>query len=243
MEWRTRSWAYGGILAVGAIVAFALSLFIDQRDAVRNHVAREAGDVAWLVFLDTQADRHALEEAIRSFPGIQSIRFVSRDEALRTLQQDEVLARTLTLTGRNPLPDSFDVRWNPFFLRVDYLDHTTQKVREMKGVEHVGFDRARVERLNVLQRWLYQSELALLGLLWGASVVLVLFMGRLLFFPRGALPGLRLFSGALAGALGGAVGLLLSRSLVSGLSGRALLAAGASGLLLTLIQNTFQEPS
>jgi cell division protein FtsX len=242
LEWRSRAWAYGAVFGVGLVVAFALSLFLEQRDTVRGHVAREAEDIPWMVFLNAQADRHGLEEAIRSFPGIRSIRFVSRDEALRALQQDDVLSRALTLTGRNPLPDSFEVRWSPFFLRADYLDHTTEKVREMKGVEEAGFDRARVDRLTVLQRWLYQSELALLALLWGVSVVLVLLMGRLLFFPRGALPGVRLLSGVLAGAAGGAGGALLSRGLVATLSWRALLAAAAAGLLLTLIQHSFQEP-
>lgn len=242
LEWKSRAWAYGGLVGVGLIVAFGLSLLLDQRDTARRHIGREAAQIPWLVFLDGQADRDALEETIRSFPGIQSIRFVSKDEALRILQEDAVLSKTLALTGRNPLPESFEIRWAPFFLRPDYLDHTTQKVQELAGVDYVGFDRARVERLNVMQRCLYQTELALLGLLWGVSVALVLFMGRLLFFPRGALPGFRMFSGILAGAAGGFLGVLLSRGLVPSVSWRALLAAGATGLLLTLLHNAFQEP-
>src|SRR5687767_11290839 len=90
LEWKTRAWAYGGVAGVGLIVAFALSLFLDQREALRRHVARESADIAWLVFLNSEADRHGLEEAIRAFPGIQTIRFVSKDEALRDFQKDAV---------------------------------------------------------------------------------------------------------------------------------------------------------
>ncbi len=241
-EGKSRFWTYAQVGLLGGAVSFSAALALDQQEVLRRHAAQEAADIPWVVFLQPRADRGFLEESIRALPGIQSIRFISPEEALEELQKDPVLSRGLTLTSGNPLPASFDVRWNAFFLRGDSLGHALQKVEALDGVDHVAHDRARVARLNTLQRQLYQLELVLVGLLWAGGFLALLAAGRLLFFPRGPLPAPRFFLCLLAGAGGGALGLAASRGLVTVFQPWAFLSGAVLGFLCFGLQDAFRDP-
>jgi hypothetical protein len=195
-----------------------------------------------MVFLKAHADKGFIEETIRSFPGIRDIRFISKEEALENVQKDAALSESLTLTGHNPFPDSFDIRWDPFFLRPDFLGHVTQKISALDGVGQVGYDKPRVQRLDVIQRVLHQLELALLGLLWSGAFVSAVLLGRLLFFIKSPLPQAYLLSSLGVGLAGAALGAVLSQRFVIHFSWRVLWAGPAIGLLTALIVHAFQEP-
>lgn len=186
------------------------------------------------MFLKTPADRPFLEGAIRALPGIQSIRFVSKEEALQIVEKDPVLAKSLTLTGRNPFPESFDVRWDPAFLRADAVALAAQKISQLEGVDRVGYDRPRVARLNVLQRLFHQGRLVLQTVFWMTAFLLLVLLGRACFFPRGPFPAGPCLASVAAGMLGGAAGSALARQLTADLSWRAFGTGPALGLLAVL---------
>lgn len=73
-----------------------------------------------------------------------------------------------------------------------------------------------------------------------AIVALILF-GKLLFFPRGAFPGMTLVWSVLAGLLGGALGGVAARPFVVTFSWTVFAAAGGVGFIFSLIENTFRE--
>jgi hypothetical protein len=238
----SRALALGGVALLGAATAFACALCLDARDRLRRHVNQESSEIAWVVFLKGHADKGTLEEAIRSLPGIDEIRFISKEEAMETVLKDPALSESITLTGRNPFPETFDVRWKAFFLRPDFLNHAAEKIRELEGIDRVGFDQARVERLNAVQRMLYQLELALLALVWGTALLLVILLGKALFFPNGVLPDRLLWHSTGAGLVGGAVGVALAMRFSTVFMGRAMWSAAAVGLLVALLRDVLQEP-
>ncbi|HRY30690.1 MAG TPA: hypothetical protein P5079_11720 [Elusimicrobiota bacterium] len=59
-EWRSRAWAYGAVVLVSILLSFVACLLLDQRDALRRHVASETSDIAWIVFLANHADRPSI---------------------------------------------------------------------------------------------------------------------------------------------------------------------------------------
>ncbi|MBI4397485.1 MAG: hypothetical protein HY548_10345 [Elusimicrobia bacterium] len=240
-EWHARFGAYGSVAAVGLVAAFAMSLLVDQKELLRRHIVQESSQISWVVFLKGHADKGYLEEVIRSLPGIRDIRFTSKEEALESVQQDEVLSQSLTLTGRNPFPESFAVRWDPFFLREDVLRHATQKMETQDGVDHIGYDKPRVERLSLLQQVLYRLELALLSILWVTGFLIVVLAGRVLFFLRTPLRFGRVLVSVSFGVFGGLLGVFLSQRFVSPCSLKNLWAGAAAGLLLALLEEAFHE--
>ena len=61
--------------------------------------------------LDASAgDAKRIEQALRSQPGVATVQFVPRDQALAELQSRTHLAELLAALDRNPLPDAFTVR-------------------------------------------------------------------------------------------------------------------------------------
>lgn len=203
--------AYSALFLLSSVVSAAAILVFDQRDLLRHHVNQECAQISWVVFLKESVDKGYVEEFIRSFPGIRSIRFVSKQEVYDRAQQDPVFSKGLTFTGRNPFPESFEVLWGPFFLRSDFLAHVTQKVSPLEGVAQVDYDQLRVESLTFLQRILYQLDLILQAFSWIGALLLVTLGGRLLFFPQGLFPKGKLLAGVLSGFLGGTAGSLVCR--------------------------------
>jgi cell division protein FtsX len=240
-EFKQRFWAYAALAALALSFSLAACLLWDQRETLKAHVGRDASESVWMVFLRPQADKDAVEQVIRSFAGIRSIRFVSKEEAYETIQKEPQLSRSLTLTGRNPFPDAFEVTWDPAVARTYFLDHTADKVREADGVDSVDYDRSRVERLNALQRALHQLEFALLAVFWVAAVCLVILAGRLLFFPEGPLPERRILACCLAGLAGGAGGTALSQRFIPAFYGWTLWLGLGVGLLTALLQANAQD--
>jgi hypothetical protein len=235
---RLGPWAFFSLFVLSCLAVAAASFLYNERMFLEKHIARESSEIVWAVFLDGHADRAVLEESLRSLPGLRSLRFISQEEALDNVAQDPELSESLTLTGRNPFPEYFDVRWDPLFMQGDYLSHAAGKIRGMDGVDHVGFDGPRVERLALLQRLFYQMELLFMAVLWTAAVLSLTLLGRLVLFPSGAFPGANLAAAALAGLAGGAAGALAAQRFVSFFSWHAVWVGLAGSLLFVLIQES-----
>jgi cell division transport system permease protein len=100
------------------------------------------------VFLKRDAAREALEKRLRGDPRIESLRFVSRDEALAELRVAEGLADIVDTLEQNPLPDAFVVRGADADPAA--LGTLAGALRALPGVAHVQVDSAWAERLAAL---------------------------------------------------------------------------------------------
>jgi len=241
MEWNPRKWAYFSLFLMGAISAFAMAMLLDHRDILLRHTNHESANMVWMVFLEEDADKELIERSIRGYPGISSIRLISKTEAYGAVQEDPLLSKSLTLAGRNPFPESFDVHWEPFYLREEFIDPTKNEVEKIAGVDRVGYDGARMKRLNLLQRLLYQMDLTLMAILWTLALLSLFLVGRVMFFPRGGIPEARFFLSLLVGFVGGAAGAFISDKLVATFFWRVLWSGPVAGLLFSLVHNVFEE--
>ena len=226
--------AVGVIFAAGAVVSAASSLFLGQKEMWRRHASLEAGQIPWVVFLKDGADRAPIEETLRVLPGLGSLRFVSKEEALETAKADPAFSAGLSLTGGNPFPESFVVQWNPLFVRADLLDHHARRVAALPGVDHVDCDRPRVERFAMVQKALSQTDLAVETLAALAVALLLVFSGRLLFFSREAFSPAASAADLGAALSGAAAGVFSARFLGLPPDAYAFLAGTAAAAVLAL---------
>ncbi|MBL0350629.1 MAG: hypothetical protein IPP68_09695 [Elusimicrobia bacterium] len=232
--WRLHwPWRWPLPLALGllsAALGFSISLLMQEQRLLSVFSAAESNSFRWVVFLKSGADRPSLEERLRSLPGVQRLEFTTKEQALETAQRDPALADALKLTVRNPFPESFDAEWNPDFLRPEYLGPLSEQITTWDGVDRVGYDAPRLDRIALLARLRSQRRAGISVAVWGALAVGVLLAGRWLFFGRRWRVGETL-STAAVGAVGGAAGAVA----VAGWLGEFLIHGAAAGLALGVL--------
>ena len=158
------------------VLAVAISLPIVAAVALRAVGALTAGvdtDPHVNVYLSldaSDADARRVEAALRSHPQAASVRFVSREEALRELKSTTHLAELLANLDSNPLPHAFTVR-----VRGDdpkALEAARDTWAKLPGVDQVVGDWEWSERLR---RWIGFGDriLAAAALALGAAVAFI----------------------------------------------------------------------
>lgn len=227
---------YGVLLLLGTTVGFGFSLGGNTRNLLHGFLGREIADFKFDVFLSDRADRSFLEEHFLSSPGIRSVRFVTREEALGRAHDDPALVQSLKLTVRNPLPESFEVVWDSAFLTPALLVPAAEKWKELDGVIQVAYDRSRLERMALLARVGDEMDVFFSVVLWGALAAGVFGLGGFLF--NRAIP-LRLgdpLGGTLMGSFGGGIGAAAVFGWLGVWEPAGVLAGALAGLLGGLIR-------
>jgi cell division protein FtsX len=217
-------------------VGFCFSLARNTHRLTDRFLNREIRDFKFDVFVADHADRSFLEEHFLSWPGIRSVRFVTREEALGRAHDDPALVQSIKLAVRNPLPESFEVVWDPSFLTPALLVPAAEKWSTLEGVKRVGYDLSRLERMALLSRLTQEMEVFFSVLLWGTLAAAVVGVGGLLFtlsVPLRLGPSL---SGFAMGAFGGGVGALATFVWMGALEPAGIFAGALVGLLGGLIR-------
>ncbi len=177
-----------GVCLLGAAVGFAGALLRQAQSLTDAFLAREARDFRWIVFLNDHADRPFVEGRLLANPGVRLARFVSKEEALERARRWPALAEGLSLSARNPLPESFEIEWDAAMLRPELLGPLSERIAGLDGVADVGYDRSRLERLALLRRLREQVFFGVsVGLAVGAGALLF-WVARLLFWSPARFP-------------------------------------------------------
>jgi len=165
------------ILILGAAVLMTIN--------AGNFMNRLESDLEMAVFVDNALDKsqlNDLEYEIKKLPGVKSIEFVSKEQALKNLQKkfgdkDYDLSQTL---GKNPLPNSFEVKAkNP-----QDVAKLAKKVEKLQGVDKVNYGQGVVEKLFQVTRWIRIISVAVIILLAFGGVFLIATTIRLAIFSR-----------------------------------------------------------
>lgn len=193
-------------------------------DSLRGMTQRFSLEPQMSVFLDVGAkapERDALEKRLRAEPHIASVRFVSRDEALKQLRSTEGMAEVMAALNRNPLPDAFimTLRETP----AGQLEALAESLRKQPGVAQIQADSAWARRLAALLE-VGRLGMALLAALLATGLVASTFntirlqvltqreeieVARLLGATDGFIRRPFYYLGTLQGLAGGVVGLAI----------------------------------
>lgn len=118
------------------------------------------------VFLEDDLSNEMLdqmEEQIKFIPGVSSVAFVSKEQALVDMKESFGNKAGLLdgLEKDNPLPNSYRVKTN----RADIVPEAARQLENMNGVEQVRYGQGVVEKLLSLTHWVR---------IWGSVTIVVL---------------------------------------------------------------------
>lgn len=150
-----------------------------------NFMNRLESDLEMAVYLDNSLDKsqlNDLEYEIKKIPEVKSVKFISKAQALKILQEkfddkDYDISQTL---GKNPLPNSFEVKAeNPKDVAI-----LAKKVQKLDGVTKINYGQGVVERLFQVTRWVRIISIAVIIMLSFGAVFLIATTIRLAIFSR-----------------------------------------------------------
>jgi len=155
---------------VVALVLIGVFLFVLIEGArVTQYLRDRIGTME--VFLDGEADSLqavVLTSRLGVQPEVLSVQYISPEQAQREFTQD--FGQDAALFGENFLPPSIRVTVRPAYANPDSMAHLATRIRPMRGVDDVVYDRGLLARV--------QSNLALLRT-GGLLVVIFVVLGAL----------------------------------------------------------------
>ncbi len=130
----------------------------------------------------SQSQQNQIEDQLLAFDNIQEVTFVSKEEALKNLEESMVDKKDLfdTIREDNPLPDSFEVHVN----EVEGIPATANYIKDIEGVQEVYYGQDIVEQLLTLTKTLRKAGTVFMGLLLLATMFLISNTIKLTVFAR-----------------------------------------------------------
>lgn len=168
-------------MTIASIATIALTLFVCGVFTVLvMNVDKFAGDIESTVeiqaFIDTDVsatDAAALITEIRGLSGVETVTFVSKEEALADMasQLEETSDDLLASLGSNPLPDSYMITVsNP-----DQVSSVAKKVEKLSGISEAQYGKDTVDNMFTMLKWVRYFGIALIVFLIAASIIIVAF--------------------------------------------------------------------
>ncbi len=150
------------LLGIFAVVSINTTRFVE---ALRDRLEMEA----FLREPVSLEQRMALERAVRGVEGVESVDFISKDEAARIFKQEfgEDITQVLDF---NPLPPSFKIRLRPSFRTAANASAISDRVAAIDGIESVRYRKGLLELIDVRTKAVHNLSLGL-GLLISLSAI------------------------------------------------------------------------
>ena len=168
-------------MSIASIATIALTLFVCGVFTVLvMNVDKFAGDIESTVeiqaFIEEGVESAAATEmmsTIRDIEGVDTVTFVSREEALADMadQLEETPEDLLASLGQNPLPDSYMITVDD----ADLVAPVAEQVEGLAGVEDAKYGGETIDNLFTMLKWVRYFGIALIAFLVIASIVIVAF--------------------------------------------------------------------
>jgi cell division transport system permease protein len=238
--WRSRLITGLSVITI-AVSLFVLGAFLSLASNLADVVARWSDKVQVTFYLEDQlpeAPRESLQATLRADPAVESVAYISREEALRRFRSLFKEMRSLPEDlGENPFPAALEVTLRPARNSAVDAQRLVDAFQKAPGVEDVEYDLLWIQRLTTAVRLVRGAGAFLGAILVLAAVFTISNVMRLTMYARqdeldimrlvGAAPayvkGPFVLEGMIQGGLGGvlALGLLwgifhaLSRDLLA----------------------------
>ncbi|MDH7577960.1 MAG: permease-like cell division protein FtsX [Bacillota bacterium] len=185
-----RSLRRNGWLNFAAAGTTAVSLFVLGISILlvvnTNYISKTVeSNVEIMVYLEEglkEEGARALRTQIVQIPGVKETRYISREEALASLERQFGKGSRLreSLGGTNPLPDAYKVRTD----EPRRVIAVANAINQLAGVEKVRYGQEVVEKLFQLTAWVRRVSIAIMGLLGLCAIFLIATTIRLTMYAR-----------------------------------------------------------
>lgn len=182
---KRNSWlnfAAAGTTAVSLLVLGIAILLVVNSNYIAGTVE---SDVEIMVFIEqglSKEETRALRSEITGISGVKQVDFISRDEALESLEQQLKKGGQLreSLGDKNPLPDAFKIRTQ----KPQQVSSVAAAVNGLSGVKKVRYGQEVVEKLFNLTYWVRLIGVTVIVLLAICAIFLIATTIRLTLFAR-----------------------------------------------------------
>jgi cell division transport system permease protein len=224
--WRSRLITAFSVVTI-AVSLFVLGAFLSLASNLAEVVTRWSDKVQVTFYLQDQLPdepRESLAGALRADPAVESVVYVSREEALRRFRALFREMRSLPEDlGENPFPAALEVTLRPARNSAEDAQRLVLAFRRAPGVEDVEYDLLWIQRLSTAVRLVRGAGAFLGAILVLAAVFTISNVMRLTMYARqdeldimrlvGAAPayvkGPFVVEGMIQGGLGGTLALAL----------------------------------
>lgn len=182
---RRNNWMSFASVGTVAVSLFVLGVFLLLVMNMNRLASMLESEVQISVYLEDGVkaeDRRDLQQDIANMQGIETVKFVSREEAKQRLSERLGDQKYLldALGDKNPLPDSFEVT----VIHPDMVETAANAIARMDGVESAKYGQDVVRHLFDITRLIRIFGLVLMLLLAGATLFIISNTIRLTVFAR-----------------------------------------------------------
>ncbi len=137
------------VMVIGVALALPLGgyMLLQNLGSVTRQVTGNPQVSLFLAPEAGKADIAALMARLKQVPGVRSVRFISRDQALEGLRRSENMADVIAALQSNPLPDAFVLETGGSAAEFERLE---PELKALPKIAHVQLDSAWVKKLESL---------------------------------------------------------------------------------------------
>lgn len=154
-----------------------VGIFVSLSNNLRYTAQQLSQDMAVVFFLENNIspiDREAITKELEDSPLVQKTQFVSSDEAMaKFLKKFPDLEGIVDNLNTNPFPSSYEISLRGKDITYDQTQPFIDRMRKMKGIEDVQFNKDWVEKMQSLSRLARAIGFFLGGILVLASFFIV----------------------------------------------------------------------
>ncbi len=182
---RRNNWMSFASVGTVAVSLFVLGVFLILVMNMNRMASTLESQVQISVYLQddlSRQDRLDLQSDIEKMQGIDTVKFVDKDEAKERLAERLGDQKYLleALGDKNPLPDAFELT----VAQPDMVETAAKAIERMEGVESAKYGQDVVEHLFDITRLMRIFGLVLMVLLAGATIFIISNTIRLTVFAR-----------------------------------------------------------
>ncbi|MGM0396656.1 MAG: permease-like cell division protein FtsX [Bacillota bacterium] len=171
--WRNRGMGIASVSSISAvlmILGVVLILVLSINNAVLDTKLKFDEVEVFLVDDLSNESMDRIEENVKDFPGVISILFRSKEQALE-IMKEEWADEAYLLDGleTNPLPDSYIIKVND----IEYADGLVNSVKTLDGVEEVKYYKDVIDKLLVFAGYIQLGGIMIIGILVFISVFII----------------------------------------------------------------------
>lgn len=182
---KRNNWMSFASVGTVAVSLFVLGVFLTIVLNMNRLASTLESEVQISVYLEDgvkEPERRELQQELDRMQGIESVRFVSREEARERLSERLGDQKYLldALGESNPLPDAFELT----VAQPDMVETAAQAIGKLEGVESAKYGQDVIQHLFDITRLIRLFGMALMVLLAGATLFIISNTIRLTVFAR-----------------------------------------------------------